>query len=407
MKYLEFRAKEVAWAAAFGALLLGVAYTVLLGPELRYYDEEEYLRLARGILEQGAYTLDGSTPTAFRPPGYPGFLALGMALGLGSEGLRILQFFLLAGSVLLLRALTERMAGRSAGALSAIMAVVYPIFIYAAGTLYPQTLSTTLFLLGLLLAAVPDKPPSILRSACAGLVFGLLILCVPTFAFTFGLVGAWLVLTHRRRAIRSCVVGLAVASFVVGVWQVRNYRTFREPVFVATNSGINLLLGNSENATADSGVNADVSKYLAASKDMSEIERDRFYRSSALRWVEDNPGDAVRLYIAKVLHYFSYRDQLATMSEASRFRELLMLLSYAPLLLLALTRVVLVRRFPTTPDERLLLALYFLNAFFMAIFFTRLRFRIPMDALLIGIASGFVAKVLGAHSRSAPRSHEG
>jgi hypothetical protein len=191
------------------------------------------------------------------------------------------------------------------------------------------------------------------------------------------------------------VAALAMVILLVGGWQLRNYRAFDHFVFVSTNSGINLLLGNSENTTADSGTNADVRHYREEAAGLSEVERDRFFRDSALEWIAQNPGDALELYVRKWLHYFGYRDQLATESESSGARDLLMLASYGPLFLCLLFRLLLIRRFPLGRVEGLLIALFVLNAFFMAIFFTRIRFRIPMDHLLVVVAAAFVAR--GVH----------
>lgn len=390
----ERKAALIAVAAAAIALVGGVAYSFLLGPELRYYDEMDYLGLARRLVELGHYTQDGITPTASRPPGYPVFLAAGAALGAGVQALRIMNFVCLAASILLLYRLTGRIGGPRAGAIAAALALLYPVFFYAAGTLYPQTLASTLFLLALVIVDRTDHPPHVAHAAGAGLLFGVLILTVPTFVFSLVIVSLWLVLTHRSRALPACATGLAVVLLVLGSWQLRNYQKFGEFVFVSTNSGVNLLLGNSENTRSDSGVNVDIAHYREASSDLSEVERNRFFRDAALRWVAENPASAARLYVAKWLHYFSYRDELATESEATGARELLMLVTYGPLFALTLLRLGFWRRLPVRRDELLLIALFFLNSFFLALFFTRIRFRIPLDYLLIAEAGIFLSFVV-------------
>lgn len=393
MRWLDARAPWIASAAAAIIIVVGIGYSIFLGPELRYWDEKEYLRIATELVRSGIYTLDGTTPTAFRPPGYPAFLAIGVALGMGIVGLRIAQFVLFGLTILLLYQVAARIWRPAAGAIAASLALLYPIFTYAAGTLYPQTLGSFLFLLALFPLA-RKQPPGLGGAAASGLIFGALILCIPTFVFSLGVVGLWLLLTYRQRAIAPCAVGIAAVLLVIGPWQVRNYRVFETPVFVATNSGLNLLIGNSENATSDSGVNADISRYEAEAVGMSEVERDHYFRDSAIAWMVDNPGRAAKLYVAKTLHYFSYRDRLATESESSSLRELVMLATYGPLLLLALVRLGAFRRYPVNAPEGLLIALFFSNALFMALFFTRLRFRIPMDFLLIAVVAGFLATLL-------------
>ncbi len=391
---LERKTPQIAWAAAATVLLAGVVYSFLLGLELRYYDEKDYLHLAHGLVELGRYTWDGTTPTTGRPPGYPFFLAAGVTAGAGIQALRIMNFFCFAASILLLYRLTSRLGGPLAGAIAAVLAMIYPVFFYTAGTLYPQTLASTLLLSVLVLVDRVDRPPSLLHAAAAGLAFGVLIVTVPTFVFSLLVVGVWLLFTHRKHALPACAVGLAVVLLVLGSWQLRNYRATGKFIFVSTNSGVNLLLGNSENTRSDSGVNVDLEHYSKAVRGRSEYERDRFFRDSAIRWIAEHPTAAAKLYVAKWLHYFSYRDNLATKPESGRLRELVMLLSYGPLLLFAVLRIGLRRKLPIQRDEQLLIALFFLNSFFMAVFFTRIRFRIPLDYLLIAVAAISLSFVL-------------
>ncbi len=391
---LEDRAPRLAAAVAGAVFVAGTLYSLRLGSELRYYDERDYLGLARGLSEFGSLTKDGTTLTALRPPGYPGFLAFFLELGANIEFLRIVNYACFALSLLLLYILGKRIAGPLAGLLATVFAAMYPVFFYAAGTLYPQTLSATLLLSILVIVTRPDGPPSIGMAALGGLLFGMLILSVPTFVFSLILVGLWLLVVYRGQAIGPSIAAIAVVVMVLGSWQIRNYRLFDSFVFVSTNSGVNLLLGNSENATSDSGTNADITRYYEESAGFAEDERDRFFRDSALDWMEDNPGEAAKLYGEKWMHYFSYRDQLATASESSGARDLLMLVTYGPLLLCVVLRLFLIGRFPMGRTEALLIALFFLNAFFMALFFTRIRFRIPMDHVLVVLAAAFVARVL-------------
>ena len=233
----------------------------------------------------------------------------------------------------------------------------------------------------------------------AGFLFGLLILSVPTFVFSLLVIGGWLLVSYRKHAIAPAVGMTLAAALVVGSWQVRNYKVFDSFVFVSTNGGLNLLLGNSENTTAGSGVTADIERYYRRSVGFDEIERDRYFRESALEWITENPIDAMALYVGKWLQYFSYSNKLATASEFSRPRELLMLFSYGPLLLCLLVRLALFRRVPIGRLEALAIALFVLNSFFMALFFTRLRFRIPVDHLLVVVAAAFLAQIARDRSR--------
>jgi hypothetical protein len=155
---------------------------------------------------------------------------------------------------------------------------------------------------------------------------------------------------------------------------------------VSTNNGVNLLLGNNPQATGNSGTSVDVSAYDQRAKDqkLDEVQIDKFYQSEAMSWITANPAEAAGLYVAKVVHNFAYSDTLKT--EGQSASDLLAALSYYPILGLAVLRVLLWRRFPLHRVDKLCLWAIVLNVLLLAVFFTRIRFRVPLDALTIVLA---------------------
>src|SRR5262249_30526755 len=179
----------------------------------------------------------------------------------------------------------------------------------------------------------------------AGACFGAAILAVPTFVFSFALLLAWGAVT-RAASWRALVYCAAAAALIVGAWSVRNHALFGSYVFVSTNGGLNLLLGNSKHTTPAAGTNVDISAYQKASQGQDEVTSDAYYRRQALAWISANPGAAAELYAGKVLHYFAFEDELATKGEQSRARTWLMIATYGPLLLLLALRLSWLRRLP-------------------------------------------------------------
>ena len=129
-------------------------------------------------------------------------------------------------------------------------------------------------------------------------------------------------------------------------------------------------------------------------RQLDEFERDRYYRDAAFDWVGDHPGAAATLYVRKVANYFNFRNDLYVDEEASPLKDLVSALSYLPLLALLAVRLAVVRRFPLSRLEALIVALYLSNALFLALFFTRVRFRLPLDLLLIAGLCVFAARAL-------------
>jgi hypothetical protein len=103
--------RAVIAALVVAAILLGSAYSLYLGNNLRYPDEEDYYSIAVNLVNIQVYTIDGSHPTAFRPPGYPLILAFFAFVNSSVIFLRIINFIALGVSIYLLhRILREQVA---------------------------------------------------------------------------------------------------------------------------------------------------------------------------------------------------------------------------------------------------------------------------------------------------------
>ena len=68
--------------------------------------------------------------------------------------------------------------------------------------------------------------------------------------------------------------------------------------------------------------------------------------------------------------------------------------SYIVLLALLVWRLAELKRFPLLPREKLFLIVYVLTAFTMAIFVTRIRYRLPYDYLIIAIVAMHLSRRL-------------
>ncbi len=208
------------------------------------------------------------------------------------------------------------------------------------------------------------------------------------------IVGLALWLGVFRRQAKPALIMATVASVMVGMWIVRNYVVFDRIVFVSTNSGDMLILGNSENSTPNSGPTTDVNQYTSLANQMDEVSRDRYLQARAWDYIRAHPARSLELYLLKVVNYFNYRNDLVTASEASSLKDLVMLLTYAPLLIVFVIRLVSFRWVKPLAFEVLFIAIYLCNAFYTAIFFPRIRYRLPFDFLLILIAASFIGRCL-------------
>ena len=401
-------AHKIVAGCTVAVLAFGVAASAKLGDDIRFYDEREYLALGENVADHGSYSFNGEDPTAYRAPGYPLVIAAVRVLGLELPVVRFVNFLFVALTVLAVYALTREFAGRGAGVLAALVAAAYPLFLFTATTFYPQTLATLLLMMMLLAlqrALGADGRRRTALGAAAGVSAGALAMVVPTLAFVVPVALIWLLLVRRRDVLRIGVPLLACALVLPGAWTIRNAFAMDDFVPLTTGSGFNLLIGNHPGASASEGYRAEeIGPYQreARRRGLDEIEADEYYGEEARRWISDNPGRAAALYLGKVVNNFAPTNRLETRAETSKLRDAVASVSYIPLLLLLVIRLALVRRHPLRPIESLIVALIVGNALLLAVYTTRVRYRLPLDLPMIAMVAGFVAALI---SRAALRQH--
>jgi 4-amino-4-deoxy-L-arabinose transferase-like glycosyltransferase len=391
-------------AIAF-VILVGAGYSLSLGSQLRFPDERDYVTIATNLAHQGTYSFDGVTPTAYRPPGYPTLLAALQLLGIGVRGARLANVAMLALTVAAVWVLGRRIGGPRVAALAVCVSAIYPLFIYTAGTLYSQTMAGVFFLWALVaLVTCLDAETTrrrILLAAIGGILFSICFLTVPTFGASLVGVLIWMVLVRRRRALGMVAVTIIAAALLPAAWTTRNALVFHAFVPVSTNNGVNLLEGNSEKTNPTAGNLTDLSRYDAVAKQYTdEVERSDYYTRAALTWIWKHKTRAAVLYLEKTANYFNPRNDLVTSSQQSRVNDAVSIVSYVPLLLLFFARLARFRAFPIGKVEGLLIGLYIGNAFVLAIYYTKVRYRVPLDPLMILVAVSFVVGLASRRRRT-------
>ena len=380
-------------------LLATTAYAVLLSDQLRYLDERDYVELTRAMAEGNGYSTAFGV-TAYRPPGYPLLLLPAYLISGGSVlAMRMIGVLSLAGAIWLVFLLGRRAHSGAVGALAAVLMAGYPLLAYTATALYPQVPAMFLVLLFLHLVLQmmsPQLAPGrrFAYAVSGGLTGGLLTITVPTFGPLLLAVLGWLAwrhryAEHRQQILRGIAVSLLAVAFLPTAWCVRNAVQLHAFVPISTNNGVNLLLGNSDKITAASGPGGDISAYRqhADQLDLDEVELDRFYRTEALNWIGAHRARAAELYLEKVVQNFSFRSELATDGQSSIAKDLVSAVTFYPLLGLALLRIMMVRTRPLQPVESAALWLVSGHVLLTAVFFTRLRLRMPVDGLTILLAA--------------------
>jgi 4-amino-4-deoxy-L-arabinose transferase-like glycosyltransferase len=295
--------------------------SVLVGVMLRLFwifttapepvsDYEWYYRRAVGLVSGLGYQVDGR-PTAFWPVGYPAFLAL-VYLATGPSVLagQLANVLLYAGIVWLLYSLAFVLfQSRFIAGTTAILLCVYPNHIAQTGLLSTETLFLFLSLLAIWLLLKADQQTA--AGALSGLIFGLACLVKPQAIFLPCVVVA----AHRFsdagfRSTRHLFAVLICVYACLGVtltpWLVRDYRVFNGFVFVSTNGGFNLLVGNNPGATGTymSRDELPTSVQEAVKNARNEYEQDRIERRVALDYLLTAPVEALRLWPKKAWYLY-------------------------------------------------------------------------------------------------------
>lgn len=269
-------------------------------------DEKEYDLLAQGLATTSEYSVH-SSPTAYRPIGYPALLGLVYrAAGHHAIVMKYIQAVLdtSVGVIIFLI-----LCGRSIriASIGATMWAFYPPAILYTNLLLSETLFTFLTVAAVyLLAQLQDRK---MGSAIAlGIVLGTMILMKPG-ALIFLLVPI-LLFRILQAGNKTILVALATSILLVVPWMIRNYHTFGE-FALTSNGGMNLLIGNHESANGAYNIAFDQKPFQNA---RSEFEADRIARDQALRYVVNEPDALPLLAVKKLAHFFESEGSLLVWS---------------------------------------------------------------------------------------------
>ncbi|RPI29637.1 MAG: hypothetical protein EHM61_00840 [Acidobacteria bacterium] len=375
------------------ASLVRVVFVLSLQPGFYFWDSVKYDRAAVSLLNQGTFGAEYD-----RSPAYPLFLA-GIYLVLGKSILSIRLVEAVLGGVIavLLAVIGKRTVGRTSGLLAGLIWTFYPLAVFLAGLVYPETI-ITLFLAGavaLLLAGIGSEPVSGQRPAvseaassvrplpliAAGLLMLLAFLAKPVVAATFLGVCVWLVLWKRWRSLPA--VGLLVAGFCLPL-----------VLWVAVSSHY---FGRVIISDPRAGRMVD----RVGSTNMDEVRKGRIQR------ILEDPGAFVVHVATEFAHFWQIYPERVVMSDQSlrdKFHERdarvvrktvfnansltawASILSIGPVFLLALGGVFFLVRDRRWADLSLLAFIVLSFAVAYSFFFTQLRYRIPVEPYIILLA---------------------
>jgi len=302
------------------------------------HDDRHYDRLACTIVIAGHYQVrpadadrescgslpaGENAPTAFRPPGYPVFLAGVHVVGdpLPVERwtrARVANALLGTLAVALVGLIAMHYWSRRVALVAMAVIAVDLSLILVGGSLMSETLFVTL-VLGAVLAALQSRTTrrSIAWAAGAGVLIGLATLTRPTALVLVIPLGVAVARRSPRRPAAALVL-LVATALTIAPWTVRNAMEMRAFIPVSDFMGSWLAGTYNDQARADKQHPGSSQTFVAGEFDdldgVPEVERQRELTRRALDYAADHPG-----YVAQVLLHNTMR--LTNLEGASWWRR--------------------------------------------------------------------------------------
>lgn len=362
------------------ALSLRLGFVLTVPNDLIWDDSQDYHQVAVNILAGNGPQLHDNA-VAFRPPGYPCFLAAIYKLS-GHDNLlpaRMVQALMSALAVWQVFAIAARVFNRQAGLLAALPVTIDPFQVYFSGMILNETLFISILLL--MSYGVLRMRDDWRWVILAGVGAGVGSLVKPSLWYLSLFLLPFLVVTmpHRPRAI-----GLVAATFIIQLavaspWLIRNQLRLGSPA-LTTMSGASLYEALGKGATG--GPAMSVVEWPTIPEGLGEADRDAFVKTAAITHARENPGKTLRLSVRKfsrfwspILNFKAYRNWKYNLVSAGW---------YLPVMALFLAATWRHRR--EWRDWLWLLAPVFYFTFLHSIFVGSVRYRIPVMPLLCCVA---------------------
>jgi len=374
--------------------LLRFGYILTLENKTYWEDEADYLALAHHIVNGQGYTNTEGYPTAFRPVGYPMLLAALGLVGIKSLlAIRLFQVLLSTATIYLIFLQTAHVFNRKAGITAAVLAGIYPYFVFMPGTVLATTWFAFLLVSASYAFVLGCEGENTKLMLAGGALFGVAVLTQPSAIVLAAAATLWHAIYNRRRLFKASVKllpFLIALCLILAPWTFRNTRDL-DYAGIATNGGRNLWLGNNPQATSLTGSSVAMPVEMERRIDASffEADKDQIYITEAGKFIRQNPWQFISLSLKKAVHFWSFAPSATTPGyiEQTNTVRWIGILSFGPILFLSL----LAYFFASQGQRKNIALLLAYAAFFTAlhaVFIAKVRLRLPIDHFLI-MGAGF------------------
>ncbi|MCF7920008.1 MAG: glycosyltransferase family 39 protein [Candidatus Cloacimonetes bacterium] len=382
---------------------LAMLFLVMEPNELKWYDPNDYLRIARELAQGDAYSTADNERNLYRAPGYPMLLSLMINI-VGEKVVSVRLFHILLFPVFLyfLYRLGRDWKNEFTGLMLAFLAIIYPFFIYVPLTLYPEALLLYLlpFIAWLMLKNGND--PHWLWLLFSGAMIALAILIRPTAIFILPVFVLYVVLKSGWKWQKFLSAGILVCLIpvlAVSGWMLRNYNIHGKAMFSSA-GGYNLLMSYNDNASIavklDYPLPVRIQERLAAADSKEEYEN--IARDEALAFIKKNPAKALKLSFFKLLDLWNPFPRTTTSSGFARPQfKIISAIPYIIFLILGFFGFLKNRR------DGFVIALLFLtllNCLLNGIIAVSVRYRLITDFAFLLLAADVITGIWAKKTRN-------
>lgn len=285
----------------FGAFFVRVAYT-FLSDHLPMSDEREYFELAQHLREDHSFS-NSAGPTAYRPPGYPFFVAFGLSIVPEFQFVLVLQALLETLICFFLYRIGSTIGTKSIGLLAMCGWALFPSSIIIPGLLLSETLFTTLLIGAFTIIVVAPS-----RVFVLGVLLGAAILVKPQMTVIAGAYLIWLMFSKHWRA---AVIIAGTICILVMPWIVRNAIVMNDAA-MTTNGGVNFWIGN--NPEANGSYKIPTVNPLDSIRNETERSREGYRRG--MNFIVTQPLTGLMLAGKKIAYLWSSQLYLLFLSRS-------------------------------------------------------------------------------------------
>ncbi|WP_438446664.1 ArnT family glycosyltransferase [Gorillibacterium sp. sgz5001074] len=216
------------------------------------WDQLNYTKLALQLLDKGIYAYRDTMPNTLVTPGLPMFLTFMFGV-FGHDPLeptlmliRYVQCFIGLGAVWFIYLIGRRLFHPAAGLIAALMAAVYPSYVWSASLILTEVLFLTCFTALLYVQVRIIQENRSRDHLWAGFLLGMTVLIRPNVLPLAAVPYLFLWVRHRRLFVPLILRGVGAFALVMLPWWIRNAVTFHAFIPVARGEAGNPFLGGTD-----------------------------------------------------------------------------------------------------------------------------------------------------------------